>query len=221
MNLEAVIFDLDGLMIESERFSFEVMKILLARYGKCASEAWFEPTIGMDNTECAEFIISKTNLPLTPEAYIQEKKDIMLDLLPEVSKPNPGLLELIQALLAEGMKLGVASNSSGDYVRIALEALGIADLFKCVLSADDVEKAKPAPDIFLLAAQCLGVEPAKCLVLEDSPLGMRAALDAGMSCAVIPNPHLKDGNFEEATFNFPSLTALHRSLPEIWNHRKG
>ena len=90
--IEAVIFDLDGLMIESEQFHFDIMKRLLAKYGKNPSESWFEPMIGMDNLECAEFVIRETHLPLTPEAYIQEKYDIMLDLLPEIAKPNPGLL---------------------------------------------------------------------------------------------------------------------------------
>lgn len=220
MKIEAVIFDLDGLMIESERFHFDIMERLLANYGKQASEAWFEPMIGMDNIEGAEFVIKETNLPLTPEAYIREKYDMMLDLLPEVSKPNPGLMELLQDLMDADLKLGVASNSFKVYVRIALEALGIFDSFGCVLSADDVEKAKPAPDMYLLAAKCLGVAPENCLVLEDSPHGMIAALEAGMSCAMIPNPHIKDANFDGATFVFSSLVELNRSLPEILNGRK-
>jgi HAD superfamily hydrolase (TIGR01509 family) len=221
MTIEAVIFDMDGLMIESERFHYDIMRLLLAKYGKKPSETWFEPMIGMDNIEGAEFVIRETGLPLTPEAYIREKYDIMLNLLPEVSKPNPGLLELLQDLMDAGLKLGVASNSFAVYVRIALEALGIIDDFCCVLSADDVEKAKPAPDIYFLAAKCLGVAPENCLVLEDSPHGMVAALEAGMSCAVIPNPHLKDANFDDATFVFSSLVALRQELPEILNNSNG
>lgn len=220
MMIEAVIFDLDGLMIESERFHFDIMERLLAKYGKSPSEAWFEPMIGMDNIEGAEFVIRETQLPLTPEAYIQEKYDIMLHLLPEVAKPNPGLLELLQSLMDADLKLGVASNSFKVYVEIALKALGILDIYKCVLSADDVEQAKPAPDIYLLAARRLGVAPENCLVLEDSPHGMIAALDAGMSCAVIPNPHLKDVNFDDATYVFSSLFDLTKFLPTILNNGK-
>jgi len=220
MKIDAVIFDLDGLMIESERFHFDIMERLLAKYGKSAPEAWFEPMIGMDNVECAEFVIRETELPLTTEAYLQEKYDVILDLLPEVAKPNPGLLELIDNLLAAGIKLGVASNSFEVYVKIALDSLGIYSLFKCVLSADDVDRAKPAPDIYLLASQCLGVEPEHCLVLEDSRHGMQAALAAGMHCAMIPNPYFKDTNFDEATFVFPSLVELKRALPEILNGRQ-
>jgi len=216
--IKAVIFDVDGLMIESERFHFDVMGLLLGKYGKKPSEAWFEPMIGMDNIEGAEFVIREARLPLTPEAYIQEKYDIMLNLLPEVSKPNPGLMELLQDLMTAELKLGVASNSFAVYVRIALEALGIIDDFHCILSADDVEKAKPAPDMYLLAAQCLGVAPEHCLVLEDSPHGMLAALAAGMACAVVPNPHLKGANFEEATYIYPSLFEVKQSLPKILNN---
>ena len=118
------------------------------------------------------------------------------------------------------LKLGVASNSFKVYVEIALRALGIFDIYKCILSADDVEQAKPAPDIYLLAAHCLGVAPENCLVLEDSPHGMIAALDAGMSCAVIPNLHLKDVNFADATYVFSSLLDLTQSLPTILNNGK-
>ena len=218
--IEAVIFDVDGLMIESERFHYDVMERLLANYGKKPSEAWFEPMIGMDNIESAEFVVRETHLPLTPEAYIQEKYAIMLNLLPEVSKPNPGLMELLQDLKDKGLKLGVASNSFAVYVRIALEALGIIEDFSCILSADDVEKAKPAPDMYLLAAERLGVTPEKCLVLEDSPHGMLAALAAGMACAVVPNPHLKNANFDEATYVFSSLFEVKQSLPEIVNNGK-
>jgi HAD superfamily hydrolase (TIGR01509 family) len=220
MKIEAVIFDLDGLMIESERFHFDILERLLASHGKQASEAWFEPMIGMDNIECAEYVIKETNLPLTPEAYIQEKYALMLDLLPEVSKPNPGLLDLLQDLKDADLKLGVASNSFRVYVKIALEALGIMDSFGCVLSADDVENAKPAPDLYLLAAKRLCVAPENCLVLEDSPHGMMAALEAGMSCAMIPNPHLKDENFDGATFVFSSLVELRQSLPMILSNGK-
>lgn len=218
MMIKAVIFDVDGLMIDSERFHFDVLGLLLAKYGKEPSEAWFEPMIGMDNIEGAEFVIQEAHLPLTPEAYIQEKYDIMLKLLPEVSKPNPGLLDLLQDLISAGLKLGVASNSFAVYVKIALEALGVIDDFHCILSADDVEKAKPAPDMYLLAANCLDVAPEDCLVLEDSPHGMMAALAAGMACAVVPNPHLKNTNFDDATYIFSSLFEVKQSLPKIFNN---
>ena len=218
MKIEAVIFDLDGLMIESEQFNFDVIRRLLEKYGKQVDEAWFEPTIGMDNLETAEFLIRETGLHLTPEAFIQEKHKLMIGVLPEVTKPNPGLMDVLGDLVDAQLKLGVASNSFKVYVRTALETLGVYGSFGCVLSADDVEHTKPAPDIYLLAAERLGVQPEKCLALEDSPLGMQAALAAGMACVAIPNPHLKGEDFGDATFLFPSLVEFRRSMPRILNN---
>lgn len=221
MNIEAVIFDLDGLMVDSERYHYVVMEQLLAKYGKCALEGWLEALIGMDNLETAEFIIRETNLHLSPEEYLQETYEMLLLQTPEVAQPIPGLLALIQNFQAADFKLGVASNSFGVYVRSVVEALGIYDVFDCVLSSDDVVNAKPAPEIYLLASQRLGVPPERCLVLEDSYHGMMAALEAGMSCVVIPNPHLRTADFSQATFVFSSLEELNASLPEIIPDGKG
>lgn len=215
--IEAVIFDLDGLMIDSERFNFDCMAQLIARYGKLPQEKWFESMIGMDNYECAEFIISETDLPLTPEAYLQEINKIVMESLPEICTPNPGLMDLIQNLIEYHVKLGVASNSYEKYVKTALRSLGIIEVFDCIVSASDVEKGKPEPDIFWVASDCLGIEPEHCLVLEDSPHGMLGALEAGMYCAVIPNAFVKETNFTGATFVFSSLVELNQALPGVLN----
>lgn len=221
MNIKGVIFDLDGLMIDSERYHFDAMSVLLSRYGKQHDEAWFEPMIGMDNIACAKFIIAQTNIPLTPDAYIKENYDIILEFLPEFCQPNPGLLDLIDDLLASELRLGVASNSYQPYVNAALSSLGIFEHFDCIVAAGDVQKAKPAPDMYLAVAHCLGLEPNQCLALEDSPVGMTAALQAGISCVVIPSPHVNESLFEEATFLYASLEEFRRSLPEIiWNGRR-
>jgi HAD superfamily hydrolase (TIGR01509 family) len=218
--IEAVIFDLDDLMIDSEIFHFEALKVLMKKYGKTTPEEWFEPLIGLDNYESAEFVIKTAQLPITVETYLKETLQNLLDLLPQFVKPNPGLLELIEALEQAGYRLGVASNSFKVYVKLALETLGVHNSFQCVVTADDVKQGKPAPDIYLRAAECLDVAPENCLALEDSPVGMISALAAGMSCVVIPNAYLKEANFSEATHVFPSLEAVHKALPAILNDRK-
>jgi len=215
MSIKAVIFDLDGLMIDSERFNFDCMGELLAQYGEQPQENWFETMIGMDNYECAEFIIQQADLPLTPGAYIDALSEITLGALPRISTPNPGLLDLIDHLERLNIKLAVGSNSYEKYVKTALTALGILDRFDCVLTASDVEKGKPDPEIYMKAADCLGVAPQDCLVLEDSPLGMQGALRAGMDCAVIPNPSVDTSNFAGATYVFSSLEELNGVLTEV------
>lgn len=217
MNIKGVIFDLDGLMIDSERFHFDAMAVLVSRYGKNHDEAWFEPMVGMDNIACAKFVIAETNIPLTPDAYIKENYDVILEFLPEFCQPNPGLLDLIDDLIDSEMMLGVASNSYQPYVNEALSSLGILEHFNCILTAGDVPNAKPAPDLYLAAADCLGLEPNQCIALEDSAVGMTAALQAGILCAVIPSPHIDQSLFKEATFTFPSLEAFRQSLPLVLN----
>jgi HAD superfamily hydrolase (TIGR01509 family) len=217
MMIEAVIFDMDGLMIDSERFHFDCIVALAARYGKRVEEEWFEYTIGMDNIECAEFVMNQTGLHLTTEAYLDELYDIINELLPDNCVPNPGLFDLIDQLVAMDIRLGVASNSHKTYVESALSILGIKDRFACVFTANDVQNAKPAPEIYLAASDYLQVKPEKCLALEDSPLGMTAALQAGMSCAVVPNPHVDAAGFSDATYIFPSLIELTQALPRLLN----
>lgn len=219
--IKAVIFDLDDLMIDSEIYYFEAMDLLLNRHGKSAPQAWFGPMIGLDNYQCAEYVIENAQLPLTPVEYINETQNIMIDFIPKMATPNPGLLELIDDLLGLNMKLGVASNSFRTYVRLTLEELGIIDFFSCIFSADDVVVGKPEPEIYLLAAQCLGVPPKHCLALEDSPSGMTAALAAGMSCVVIPNSHIKEADFTGAMHVFQSLVELRKTLPAVLNNHKG
>lgn len=221
MSIKAVIFDLDGLMIDSERFNYDCMGELLAQYGEQPQEDWFETMIGMDNYECAEFIIQQAGLPLTPEDYIDALSEITLDALPKICTPNPGLMDLIDQLERLNLKLAVGSNSFENYVKTALTALGILDRFDCVLTASDVEKGKPDPEIFLRTAECLGVAPQDCLVLEDSPLGMQGALRAGMDCAVIPNPSVDRSNFTGATHMFSSLEELNGALDEVLPGREG
>ena len=218
MTIEAVIFDLDDLMIDSERFHFDGLKRLMKKYGKNAPEDWFASMIGLDNYECAEFVIRNAHLPLSVDVYLNQTLENLIELLPQMVKPNPGLLELIDMLTGSGIKLGVASNSFKKYVTLALESLGVIDSFACVITAEDVEQGKPAPDIYLLAAQCLEADPENCLALEDSPVGMIAALSAGMFCAVIPNQHIQGANFSDATYVFSSLVELTQALPEILSH---
>ena len=115
------------------------------------------------------------------------------------------------------MKLGVASSSSSRWVEGWLGRLGLADAFDCVCGRDHVERVKPAPDLFLLAARRLGVEPAACVVIEDSPNGVRAANGAGMRCVAVPNEITRHATFPEATELFLESLA-ETSLVEVLQH---
>jgi HAD superfamily hydrolase (TIGR01509 family) len=215
MDIQAVVFDLDGLMIESEQYHFDALKELLARYDKQASPEWFHSMIGMDNEESAQFVLAQTGIPLTPDAFNDMRYEIITSLLPRIYKPKAGLLDLLQAVGERGLGLSIASNSRRDYVTKALMMLGILNDFECVITSGDVAHAKPAPDVYLAAASCLGNSPEQCLAVEDSPHGMQAALGAGMPCVAVPNPDLQDLDFKGATFIFSFLVEFLRSLDQV------
>jgi len=217
MMIQAAIFDLDGLMIESERIHFDAMETLLARYSKKPVQEWFKDMIGMDNMECAEFVIAQTSLPISSVQFNELVYEIINERSPGIFTPKHGLLSLINDLVARDIKLGVASNSRSDYVTTALATMKVIDKFECILTSDDVKNAKPAPDMYLAAAQCLGVPPQNCMGVEDSPHGMKAALNAGMSCVVVPNSSLKEADFPGATYIYSSLEEFRQSLSQVLN----
>jgi HAD superfamily hydrolase (TIGR01509 family) len=125
----------------------------------------------------------------------------------------PGVADRVREARASGLKTAVASSSTSAWVEGWLERHGIRDLFETVCSRDHVERVKPAPDLFLLAATRLGVAPERCVVFEDSPNGIRAARAAGMRCVAIPNAVTSALSMEGADLVLPSLSA--QSLPQI------
>ena len=215
MSIKALLFDLDGLMIESEAYHFVAMQELLARYGKKPAQEWFKPMIGMDNDESARFIIGKTGLQMSAAEFSEERYEIMKKLMPKFTEPKDGLLDLLGEGLKRELRMGVASNSSRPYVEQVLDIMGIKDKFECIFTSDDVANVKPDPEMYLAAAAYLGVPAAQCMAFEDSPHGMQAALRAGMGCVVIPNKDLQVSDFEGATFMFKSLVELNNHLDQV------
>lgn len=209
MNVEAVIFDLDGFMIDSEQLHFDAWLVLLAEYERTLTDDDFQHMIGMDSGICARYVIDRTNVPLTPQDLLKRRWEIVTGLLEQGIEPVPGLLDLLAELACRRYDLAVASNSPLTYTRKALAAIGLAERFRCVLTADQVPVGKPAPDVYLAAAGCLGVAPERCLALEDSPVGLQAALAAGMHCIVVPNAAFDHtAAFDGADARFSSLCEM-------------
>jgi beta-phosphoglucomutase-like phosphatase (HAD superfamily) len=120
----------------------------------------------------------------------------------------PGILQCIDDAGVLGLKLGVASSSTRDWVSGHLERLGILSRFDCVRCRDDVNNAKPAPDLYLAVLDCLGVSPSDAVAIEDSPNGVMAAKQAGMRCVAIPNSIT-------ATLDLSQADVLLRSLSDV------
>jgi len=186
MRCEAVIFDLDGVLADSEGIGFETLQALLAAHGVEYGLADNEPFIGINDRD--HFTALRARHPGLPpvDALITEQTARLLARVAEGTIPMPGVPEVPRRLRAAGWPLAVASSALPAVLEARLVALGVRPLFDAVVASFEVERGKPAPDVFLEAARRLGVAPAGCLVVEDSVHGLRAARAAGMRCAVVP-----------------------------------
>lgn len=202
----SVIFDLDGLLADTEKLHCLAYQRALREHGCHISETEYAEHWVRCGRGITDWVESH-GLNLDPHAVRARKSDYYLALLRSSLRPMDGALELLDALHG-AMKIGLASSSYRDAVDGVLNGLGIAYYFDAVVSGLDVSVVKPAPDIFLKAAELLGVSPANCLVLEDAEKGVIAAHRAGMRCIAIPNDYTRHHDFSKAT-------RICRSLSEV------
>ena len=182
----AVVFDMDGLLLETESLWQRAEARLFARH---SAEFTFEDKLTVMGTSAAftgEFFARRLGYPADRAAsLIREVSDLMLEELQAQVDARPGAAELVKRLRGR-LPLGLASNSPRFLVDAALRSGGFSDAFDVVVSSDDVAHHKPAPDLYLLACERLGVAPADALALEDTASGIAAAKAAGMACFAVP-----------------------------------
>ncbi|MDP9243541.1 MAG: HAD family phosphatase [Chloroflexota bacterium] len=183
----AVVFDMDGLLLDTEVLWQQAEEELFRRHGDRFSQADKLAVMGTSFAMTARYFAERLGQPQErgPE-LVTELQGVMHALLQEQVLSRPGALELITRLRADGVRLALASNSSRFLVDTALATAGVTDSFEVIVTSDDVEHAKPAPDIYLLACRRLEVEPADAVALEDSAPGIEAAKAAGMACIAVP-----------------------------------
>jgi len=182
----AVIFDMDGLLLDTEVVWQEAEDALFAAHGQVFSHEDKLAVIGTDFGFTARYIAQRLRLP--PErgpALVDEMIDAMHEALQREVAGRPGAYELV-ARLRGRVPLALASNSPRRLVDAALATAGLADAFDVIVTSDDVRLSKPAPDIYLLACERLGVPPWQVLALEDSAAGVAAAKAAGLACIAVP-----------------------------------
>jgi len=213
--IAAVIFDLDGLMIDSEEVSFQILRKYAAEFDIEFTRQDYAHLVGRDTESSGAFLRDEIGIPLPPEKIMRDHWDRLTDTIAHESSPMPGLHALLDTLTARRIPLGIASNSGLAYVESALQALCVRDAFPCVFSGQECERPKPAADVYLQAAACLGVNPEKCLALEDSPPGFHSALAAGMRCVVVPHQDLRLEAFHGAFARFGTLTEVNANLDRL------
>ncbi len=186
MMLRAVIFDLDGLMVDSETLAMAAWDQVVSRYGHRMTIPFYRTLIGLRVSDSAQIVCQHFGLPIGPDEAMAERDRLFLESLPTKLQAQSGLYALVDALTAREIPLGIATSGHRRYVRMALDVLGLEDRFEAVAMGDEVARGTPAPDVYLLAAQRLGIPPADCLALDDAPQGVAAACAAGMHCIAVP-----------------------------------
>jgi beta-phosphoglucomutase family hydrolase len=186
--IKAVIFDMDGVIAETEHVHIKAEKQTMLKYGIQISEEELHEYTGTTAKRMFKELIEKYKLDTTFEKIFNEKEKILFGLLEEDTKPTKGAIELLHKLKEMNIKLGIASSSHRKLIRYVLKKLKITHLFDSIVSAEDIVNSKPHPEIFLTSAKRLKVNPAACLVVEDSKLGVQAAKKAGMKCLGYINP---------------------------------
>jgi len=207
---QAVIFDMDGVLVDSEPFGFEAMRRMVARYGLGYSEEENAEFLGRTTLDSCRILKARHGLPDSAETLADFYIEGMLAQIEEGPVPMRGVPDVLERVRAGGYRLALASSAELRVIHANLTALALGPLFEAVVSGTQVARGKPAPDVFLAAADRLGVPPAHCLVVEDSRNGLLAAKAAGMRCAVVPCAHTRHQDFREADHH---LTALPDLLP--------
>ena len=191
--IRAVVFDLDGVLIDSEQVWDEVREELARERGGRWSEHAQREMMGMNSREWSRYMHEVVGVPGGAEAINREVVGRMLDRYAGEPPWFPGAGDAVRRL-SERWALGLASSSNREVIDTVLEAGGIAGLFGATVSSEEVARGKPAPDVYLEAALRLGVAAAECVAVEDSRNGIRSAKAAGMRCVAVPNAHYPPGD---------------------------
>ncbi|MFT4416862.1 HAD family hydrolase [Fredinandcohnia humi] len=206
--IKAVVFDFDGLIFDTETHEYNVLNEIFQEHGTelplsvwgkvIGTQAGFNPLL---------YLEEQLGKKLDQEQLTKLRKDRFQEKIKNEG-PLPGVEEYLLAAKKAGLKIGLASSSTYEWVSSHLKNLCLFDYFECIRTSDDVEVVKPDPSLYLEAAKCLGVSPSECLAFEDSANGALAAKRAGMYCVIIPNAVTKDLDFCEVDHRLESMAAI-------------
>ena len=208
MRPDAVIFDMDGVLVDSEPFGFEALRRVMARYGLPYGEEENAEFLGRTTLDSCQILRERHRLPEAAETLADWYVEGMLEQIARGPIPMAGVPEVLRRIRAAGYRMALASSAEVRVIDANLTARGLRPLFDAVVSGTQVARGKPAPDVFLAAAERLGAPPATCLVVEDSRNGLLAAKAAGMRCAVVPCAHTRHQDFGECDHRLAALPDL-------------
>jgi HAD superfamily hydrolase (TIGR01509 family) len=210
---DAVIFDLDGVLIDSEPVWDEARRQFVLEHGGRWHDCAQKDMMGMSSIEWSRYIRDRLGVDLPPERISQEVVRRLTVLYRERLPLVPGAREAIERLAAR-WPLGLASSSNRELIDLVLEVSGLGPLFEATVSSEEVARGKPAPDVYLEASHRLGVAPTRCVAIEDSHNGILSAAAAGMAVVAIPNRQFPPGE-EAIAAAACALSSIDELTPEV------
>lgn len=196
MNFQGIIFDLDGTLVDTEPIHRDAWFKVMAGYHLRFGNDWFEQWIGKSDRVLAEALERYYKIPASADLLQEQKRKTYHEMAAEQAVIFPGVEELL-LVLKDNFRLGIATNSSDKDAASVFQKTKLDLHFQTIVTADQVERMKPAPDVYLLASKRLGLFTDACLAVEDSPSGIKSAKEAGMHVLAVTNSHPAE-NLKEA-----------------------
>ncbi|HEX5366944.1 MAG TPA: HAD-IA family hydrolase [Acidimicrobiales bacterium] len=208
----ALLLDFDGLILDTETCTYEAVVEVFAAHSQPVDLAWWHTLLGTaDHPHWTERLAAQLGRPVDRASLVARREERRLPRIRELA-PREGLVDLLEGAGRAGVPCAVVSSSASGWVVPHLDRLGLRHRFRAVVTRDDVDgdatRTKPAPDLYLVAADALAVDPARCVVLEDSPNGVAAGRAAGMVVVAVPVPMTRTLDFGAAHRTVGSLADL-------------
>jgi HAD superfamily hydrolase (TIGR01509 family) len=204
--VKAILFDFDGVIVKSEPLHFKSFVELLKPLGiEFTEERWYGEFAGTGTKNIMTVLFKENKINENVEVWLKKRDDLFMEYAKRGElKLTTGLLDFLKMLKSKGIKTTVSSSGDRGYIMFLIDNLGISKYFDAVISAQDITKNKPDPEIFLVSAKKLGFKPSECLVIEDSRSGVKAGKAAGMTVVCVESPAKIDCKYKIRDFaEFP------------------
>jgi len=202
-----VIFDMDGVLADTGPVHYKSWKMLAEEIGVNFDREFFEETFGQQSIPITRKLVGEKPSRKKVEKWSDLKEKYYREMVKDKLEPLPGVISLLKKLKKEGFKLAVGSSGPPENVELLLESLNVKNLFDEIITAADVSNSKPSPDVFLKVADKLNLNPENCLVIEDAPVGIKAAKRANMKIIALTTTHPRE-ELMEADMILSDLTNL-------------
>jgi HAD superfamily hydrolase (TIGR01509 family) len=197
--MKAIIFDMDGLMIDSERLYKEAQNNLALRFDRVMTEEMRMRMMGRKPIESLRLFVKELDIPVDAEKMLEMRNDIMREKLKNELVPMPGLFHIIDAFYKK-LKLAICTGAQAEFLDIVVDKLGIRERFDVLQDSDNIKNGKPDPEIYLKTCERLNLNPRECVVLEDALNGVSAGKSAGCYVIAVPSEYTRGQDFGAADF---------------------